>query len=370
LTISATQVGLVFGIGEFLGYFLRLVAGFLSDKSGRYWLFMFLGYGMLLVVPLIGFTMNWNILVVLILMERIGKALRNPAKDTILSCVAENQVGVGFAFGLQEALDQIGAFIGPLIFTAVFYFTGKNGIAQYQLGYKSLFIPFVILMLFLAYTYRRIKRDNLIPAVVKREHHSENLKPIFWIYTAFTFFCTLGFVNFSIVGYHLKANNLMTDGNITLAYSAAMIVDAATALVVGKAYDRLKIKSGMTTGGILVLMTIPFISMLLPILTLSNSTTLIVIGMIVFGVVMGTHETVMRSAIADITPFHKRGTGYGVFNTSYGLALLGGAALMGLLYDMNRIGIIIAFTCAVELIAIILYIKMNNMIKNSHQVRS
>jgi MFS family permease len=162
----------------------------------------------------------------------------------------------------------------------------------------------------------------------------------------------------------------MTDGNITLAYSAAMIVDAATALVVGKAYDRLKIKSGMTTGGILVLMTIPFISMLLPILTLSNSTTLIVIGMIVFGVVMGTHETVMRSAIADITPFHKRGTGYGVFNTSYGLALLGGAALMGLLYDMNRIGIIIAFTCAVELIAIILYIKMNNMIKNSHQVRS
>ncbi len=370
LSISAAQVGLVFGLGEFLGYFLRLVAGIISDKSGRHWPFMFLGYGMLLVVPLIGFTMNWNILVVLILMERIGKALRSPAKDTILSGVAENQVGVGFAFGLQEALDQIGAFIGPLIFTAVFYFTGKNGIAQYRLGYNSLFVPFVFLMIFLTYAYRRIKRENLIPAVAKREFHSENLKPIFWIYTAFTFFCTLGFVNFSTVGYHLKANNLMTDGNITLVYSAAMIVDAATALVVGKAYDRLKVKSGMRTGGILVLMAIPLITMLLPILTLSNSTTLIVIGMVVFGIVMGTHETVMRSAIADITPFHKRGTGYGVFNTSYGLALLGGAALMGLLYDMNRISIIIAFTCFVELIATILYIKMNNMIKNSHQVKS
>ncbi len=369
LTISAAQVGIVFGIGEFLGYFLRLIAGVLSDKSGRHWLFMFLGYGMLLVVPLIGFTMNWNILVVLILMERIGKALRNPAKDTILSGVAENQVGVGFAFGLQEALDQIGAFIGPLIFTAVFYFSGKNGLDQYQLGYQLLFIPFVILMLFLIYAYRRIKRDNLIPAVKVKEYHSEHLKPIFWIYTAFTFFCTLGFVNFSTVGYHLKANNLMSDGNITLVYSIAMIVDAATALLVGKAYDRIKIKTGMRTGGILVLMAIPLITILLPILTLSNSTTFIVIGMIVFGIVMGTHETVMRSAIADITPFQKRGTSYGVFNTSYGLALLGGAALMGLLYDMNKIGIIIAFTCATELIAVIIYFKMNNMIKNSHQVK-
>jgi predicted MFS family arabinose efflux permease len=221
-------------------------------------------------------------------------------------------------------------------------------------------------MLFLIYAYRRIKRDNLIPAVIKKDFNKEKLKPIFWIYTAFTFFCTLGFVNFSTVGYHLKANNLMSDGNITLLYSIAMVVDAVSALFVGKAYDQLKIKTEMRTGGLLVLMVIPFLTLLLPFLTLSNSTVLIVIGMIVFGIVMGTHETVMRSAIADITPFSKRGTGYGVFNTGYGLALLGGAALMGLLYDMNMIGIIIAFTCITELIAIILYFKMNNMVKNRH----
>jgi len=89
-------------------------------------MFMFFGYGLLIVVPLIGFTMNWNIIIILILMERIGKALRSPAKDTILSEIAGSQVGIGFAFGLQEALDQIGAFMGPLIFTAIFFFTGKN----------------------------------------------------------------------------------------------------------------------------------------------------------------------------------------------------------------------------------------------------
>ncbi len=366
LGISAARVGLVFGIGEFLGYALRLFAGVMSDKSEKHWVFMFVGYGMLLVVPFIGLTMNWNILVVLILMERIGKALRNPAKDTVLSAVAENQVGVGFAFGLQEALDQIGAFAGPLIFTAIFYFTGKNGIAEYQSGYQSLIIPFIVLMLFLYYAYRRIRRDHLLDTVEQKDLHKEHLKPVFWIYTAFTFFCTLGFVNFSTVGYHLKANKLMSDGNITLLYSLAMLVDAVTALLVGKAYDRLKIKTGKKTGGILVLAAIPFITLLLPILTLSNSTALIITGMMIFGIIMGIHETIMRSTIADITPFQKRGTSYGVFNTAYGLALLGGAALMGLLYDMNQTGLIIAFTCVAELIAIILYIKMNHMVKNSY----
>jgi MFS family permease len=365
LGVSAAKVGLVFGIGEFLGYFLRLIAGVWSDKSGKYWMFMFVGYGMLLVVPFMGFTMNWNILVVLILMERIGKALRNPAKDTVLSCVAENQVGVGFAFGLQEALDQIGAFAGPLIFTAVFYFTGKNGIAQYQIGYKWLFIAVIFLMLFLTYAYRRVKRDELIPAVAKREFQTEKLKPIFWIYTAFTFFCTLGFVNFSVIGYHLKDKGLMSDGNITLLYSVAMIVDAVTALFIGKAYDRIKAKTGKKTGGLLVLAAIPFITLLLPFLTLSGSIPLIIAGMMIFGIIMGTHETVMRSAIADITPFHKRGTSYGVFNTAYGLALFGGSALMGWVYDLNQTGIIIAFTGVSEVIAVLFYFMMNRMVKTS-----
>jgi MFS family permease len=367
LGISAAQVGLVFGIGEFLGYFLRLLAGVLSDKSGNYWAFIFAGYGMLLVVPIMGFTMNWNILIVLILMERIGKSLRNPAKDTILSGVAESQVGTGFAFGLQEALDQVGALTGPLIFSLVFFITSKNGIPEYQLGYKWLFVPFILLMFFVVYAYRKIKRNNLIGDLKTREFRSEQLQPIFWIYTAFTFFCTLGFVNFSIIGYHLKANNLMSDGNITLLYSGAMAVDAVAALLVGKMYDHMKKKTGIKTGGLAVLMAIPFITLLLPFLTMGSSTPMIVTGMAIFGVVMGTHETIMRSAVADITPFYKRGTSFGVFNTGYGLALLIGSALMGWLYDLSQRGIIIAFTCVVEAIAVFLYIKMIRTVRAGKQ---
>ncbi|HCL80212.1 MAG TPA: MFS transporter [Synergistaceae bacterium] len=358
LGVSAAQVGLVFGVGEFIGYFLRLLAGVASDRSGRHWLFIFSGYGMLLAVPFMGWTMNWNILVVLILMERIGKALRNPAKDTILSGVAENQVGTGFAFGLQEALDQIGALLGPLIFTLVFSFTKQNGLPQYQLGYRLLFIPFVLLMLFVLYSHRTIKNNGLAANINRRAFRSERLQPIFWIYTAFTFFCTLGFVNFSVIGYHLKANHLMSDGRITLLYSGAMAVDALAALVIGRWYDRLKEKTGVRTGGLVVLIGIPFLTLLLPFLTIGHSTALIVAGMMLFGVVMGTHEAVMRSAIADITPFYKRGTSYGVFNTGYGLALLVGSALMGWLYDRNQTGMIMAFACLAETIALFLYFRM------------
>lgn len=363
--VTATQIGLAFGIGEFLGYFLRLIAGVLSDKSGKHWFFIFIGYGALAVVPIMGFTMNWNILVVLVLMERIGKSLRNPAKDTILSGVAENQVGTGFAFGLQEALDQIGAFSGPLIFAFVFYITGKNGITQYQSGYKLLIIPYVVLMLFVFFAYIKIKRNNLIPALKTREYRSERLKPIFWIYLGFTFFTTIGFVNFALIGFHLKSNGLISDGNITLLYAGAMAIDALTAIIIGKTYDKMKVKSGNKTGGLIVLLSIPFITVLLPFLTLTNSIVLIIAGMTIFGIVMGAHETIMRSAIADITPFYKRGTSFGVFNAGYGLALLAGAALMGWLYDKNMNGIIISVSCVTEFVAVLFFVWMNINAKKS-----
>ena len=175
LGFSAASVGLVFGLGEFLGYALRLVAGLLSDKTGRHWLFIFLGYSMLIVVAMLGITNSWPFIVTLILLERLGKALRNPAKDTLVSQVAEGQVGVGFAFGLQEALDQIGAFLGPLIFTLVFLVTGKQAIQDYQLAYRWLVVPFVLLMAFLYFAMRKVKSENLIPQLKARAFEADKL---------------------------------------------------------------------------------------------------------------------------------------------------------------------------------------------------
>ena len=363
LGISAAKVGLVFGIGEFLGYALRLFAGLMSDKSGWYWLFIFAGYGMLLSVPLIGFTMEWSILVILILVERIGKALRNPAKDTILSGVAGKNVGIGFAFGLQEALDQLGAFLGPLIFTGIFYFTAKNDVYEYQTGYKFLTVPFVLLMLFLYFAYRKVSAAKLLPSPENQNDRNEKLEPLFWVYTVFACFCAAGFVNFSTTGYHLKVNVMMSDGMITMLYALAMMADAVTALAVGKTYDHLKTKTKKKTGGLLMLAGIPLVTIFLPLLTLSHSVTLITIGMILFGVVMGIHETIMRSAIADITPYYKRGAGYGIFNAAYGLSLFAGATLMGFFYDRQSVQMIITYTFAMEIASAGIYFYMNKIIK-------
>ncbi len=360
--VSATKVGIVFGIGELFGYFLRLFAGYWSDVSHKHWLFIFIGYGMLIVVPLMGMTLNWNLLVVFILLERLGKALRNPAKDTILSSVAEKEVNLGMAFGLQEALDQLGAFIGPLIFTGVFYFTGRNGLVQYQMGYKALIIPFILLMAFVYYAYRTVEKKRVIPEMKIRDFDNRSLKGIFWVYTAFIFATTLGFANFAIIGYHLKDTGLLGDGQITMVYSFAMVVDALAALAVGKAYDSLKEKTKLRTGGILILGLVPLFTMGLPFLTLSYSVPLIVLGMFLWGLVMGAHETVMKSAIGDLVPFSKRGRGYGVFNAAYGLALFFGASYMGFFYDQQKTWLIFLLCIVCEIFALFLYRKMQKMI--------
>ena len=360
--LSATQVGLVFGLGEFLGYALRLLSGAWLDKSKRYWLFLFVGYGVHLVIPLMGLTTSWGWLYTFILLERIGKALRSPAKDTILSAVAENQIGLGYAFGIQEALDQLGAFLGPLIFTALFYFIGRSGLEVFQLGYQMLVIPFIILMVFLALVHRKFVREALTPQVNASEK-PPRLQPIFWIYSAFTFFVAFGLINFSLIGYHLKTQQIVSDEMVPILYAVAMAVDALVAIFIGKGYDRLKRKLRHKTGGVLILLIVPILTAFVPLLTLSHSMGMLWAGMALMGVVLGAHETVMRSAIADITPFSKRGIGFGIFNTIYGLSLLLGSFLMGWLYDLEQQPIIVAMTIGSEGVAIALYVVLYKRIQ-------
>ena len=360
--LSATQVGLVFGLGEFLGYALRLLSGAWLDKSKRYWLFLFVGYGVHLVIPLMGLTTSWGWLYTFILLERIGKALRSPAKDTILSAVAENQIGLGYAFGIQEALDQLGAFLGPLIFTALFYFMGRSSLEVFQLGYQMLVIPFIILMVFLALVHRKFVREALTPQVNASEK-PPRLQPIFWIYSAFTFFVAFGLINFSLIGYHLKTQQIVSDEMVPILYAVAMAVDALVAIFIGKGYDRLKRKLAHKTGGVLILLIVPILTAFVPLLTLSHSMGMLWAGMALMGVVLGAHETVMRSAIADITPFSKRGIGFGIFNTIYGLSLLLGSFLMGWLYDLEQQPIIVAMTIGSEGVAIALYVVLYKRIQ-------
>ncbi|MFA5089765.1 MAG: MFS transporter [Candidatus Omnitrophota bacterium] len=360
LGANAIIVGLVAGIGEFIGYAIRLFSGYFADKTKAYWFFTFLGYGMLISVPLLSLTGVWQAAVVFIILERIGKALRSPAKDTILS-QATQQVGTGFGFGLHEAMDQIGAIAGPLIFAGVFLFSGAKDktLLDYQHGYQFLWVPFAFVILFLVLTYKRVPDPQRLETSLKRSAGTRRLTRVFWFYTLFSFVTTLGFANFALIGYHFKTQRILSDAQIPFFYAIAMGVDAVVALLIGRVYDIFKNRNNNDKEGLITLITIPLFSLFIPILAFSKSYHMAAVSVVLWGVVMGSHETIMKSAIADLTPLNKRGTGYGIFNTSYGLAILIGSSLMGLLYEKSLHLLIIA-AMAIEILAIPIFFLMRS----------
>ena len=335
LGASAAIVGLVAGLGEFIGYALRLVSGYIADKTKAYWPLTFIGYGLIFAVPLLAFAGLWQVAALLIIFERMGKAIRTPARDAILSH-ATKQVGRGLGFGIHEALDQIGAIIGPLVFSLVFLLKGG-----YKQGFTILWIPAVLVLLTLVIA--RIKVPFPEKLEISKEKPMEGkLSRVFWVYTLFTFLSVAGFANFQLISYHLKVQSIISDVQIPIFYAIAMGTDAVVALIIGRAYDRVGLKT---------LLTIPLLTFFIPFFAFSHSYNLIVISVILWGAVMGIHETVMRAAIADLTPIEKRGSAYGIFNTAYGLSWLFGGVIMGSLYDISVIYLIL-FVVLMEMISV------------------
>lgn len=324
LGASAAVVGLVSGLGEFLGYALRLASGYFADRTRAYWPLTFLGYGMILSIPLLAYTQHWQAAAVLIILERMGKAVRSPARDAILSH-ATKQVGRGWGFAIHEALDQIGAIAGPLIFTAVFLLRGT-----YTEGFKILWIPALLTLLVLTLNWIRVPAPERLEddpnAPGKKTPAPTRLSRVFWLYTLFILLAVGGFTSFPILSYHLKTQGIVSDAVIPLFYAIAMGVDAVVALIVGKMYDRIGLRS---------LIVIPVLTALIPFFAFTRRFGLVVAGVVLWGAVMGVHETIMRAAIADLTPMEKRGFAYGLFNTAYGLSFLIGGIVMGTLYGIS-----------------------------------
>lgn len=345
LGASAAAVGLVTGIGEFIGYGLRLVSGYFIDRTKLYWPVTILGYGMLVSVPLLAYAGDWQLAVVFIMLERIGKAIRSPAKDALLSH-ATKQVGTGYGFGLHEALDQIGAFIGPLLFTAGLALHGG-----YTLGFLMMWVPALLTLAVVVFT--RLKYpdpsslEDAAPVASQAQAASgpPPLSRTFWLYSLFAFFAVLGFASFQLISYHLQVKGVVTETLIPTLYAVAMGVDAVVAIIVGKWYD----KKGMG-----VLLAIPVLSLPIPLLGFSDSAVLAIAAVVLWGAVMGIHETIMRAAIADLTSMGSRGKAYGIFNTLYGVAWFLGSTAVGYLYDFNLV-YVFGFVAAAQVVALVCF---------------
>jgi predicted MFS family arabinose efflux permease len=341
LGASASVVGLVAGIGGFVGYALRLASGYLVDRTKAYWVLTFIGYGLLISIPLLAFAGYWQIAAVLIILERTGKAIRTPARDTMLSYAA-NGVGRGWGFAVHEALDQVGAIIGPLAFSLVLLYHGT-----YREGFTLLWIPAIVTLAVLAIARKQVPSPQKLeaPGEASKQGDEGTLPRVFWLYTIFTLLSVAGFANFQLISYHLHVQGIVPDAHIPIIYAIAMGVDALAALLVGKTYDRI---------GLISLLVIPLLTLPIPFLAFSHSYSLVLIGMALWGVVMGTQETIMRAAIADLTPIGRRGFAYGVFNTALGAGWFLGALLMGLLYELS-INYLILFAVVMEVTSIPLF---------------
>jgi MFS family permease len=327
LGASAFMVGAVSGAGEFIGYAMRLVSGPLADRSRAYWLFIFLGYGLILAVPLMGFTSSVEIVMLLLLLERLGKALRSPSRDTVVSIVSKG-MGSGKAFGLHEFIDQIGAVIGPAALGAVMFYTANS----YPTAFKSLLIPYALMMVFLAYTYTRIGRRVDVEAKGAGSIEG-SLTREFWLYCAAILLNTLGLIPVALILY--KGSSILQPSGqqwiVPLLYVVVQLIDAPMALVSGILFDKLGVK----------VLAAPFALSVLPAFLVTYGGLIgVVSACIVYGLVLGMQESIYRAAIADLVPMSKRGTAYGIFNTALGVGTLVGGVVFGFFIDQGFAGVV------------------------------
>ena len=344
LGASGAVVGFVAGFGELVGYGLRLLSGILADRTQRYWLITFFGYAInLLAVPALALAGHWQIAAALLVTERVGKAIRTPARDAMLSH-ATAKTGHGWGFGLHEAMDQIGAVLGPTLMAGALYL--HKG---YQRGFAFLLIPALLALACLTVA-RILFPDPRDFEIKKAEFKSEGLPRAFWIYLIAAACVAAGYADFPLIAYHLKLKSIAADDVIPLLYALAMGVDAIAALVFGRWFDR---------RGIFVLIPAAVLSSLFAPFVFMGNETLAMIGMGLWGIGMGAQESVMRAAVATMVSPEKRGSAYGIFNAAYGAMWFAGSAAMGALYDVS-IPALVIFSVVLQLLSIPFFLKASH----------
>ena len=345
---SAATIGFVSGIGELCGYSLRLLSGFLADRTKKYWTLVIAGYALqVLAIPALALIPEhgWAVACGLIVTERIGKAIKKPAKNTLVSFAA-SETGVGKGFAYQEFLDQLGAFIGPVL---LFFITAALGteklFSTYRMCFLALGVPALItlaLVLFSRFKY---------PHPEQFEREPEQKTP-FRFQKSFVFYMiaiclfAFGFADFTLITLHAADTQAFPAETLSLLYAAAMAVDAVSALFFGWLFDRIGLKA-------LILSTVcsTFFACFV---FLTGNPVLIGVGIVLWGVGMGAQESIMKAAVSSIIPRAHRSAGFGIFETGFGVAWFLGSWLLGVLYDVKPLFLVVV-SVAVQLAAIVFY---------------
>lgn len=321
-TLGATGaiVGVVAGLGELLGYGLRYFSGRISERTRQFWPMTLFGYFVqMAAVPSLAFASNWQTAAVLIVMERVGRAIRNPPRDVMLSH-AGKEMGIGWAFGLHEGLDQTGALLGPLMLAVILAWRG-----DYRLGFAVLVIPAVITCVLIVVTKLLYPRpEDLEPH--SPEIHAAGMGRSFWIYLIGAALVAAGFADYQLIAFHLQKHGVASVIWIPIFYSVAMATSGAGSLLFGKLFDRY---------GVTVLIPLTFISIASAPLVFLGGFTWALVGAALWGLGMGVHESIIPAAVGTMVPVERRPSAYGLFTAAYGISWFLGSAAIGFLYDVS-----------------------------------
>ena len=343
LGASAGAIGFISGLGELIGYSMRYLFGRITDRTRSYWPMVILGYVLdIIAVPALALVgeHGWIAACLLLVVQRMGKAIKKPAKDTIMSFAA-SQEGAGRSFGLQELLDQIGAFLGPVLLWLV------------MLCFAVLAIPGGITLLLLLYTRSRFPNPEQFEPEPK-EYIPFRMKKSFILYIAGISLFAFGFIDYSLIVMHISrtaalsgAAGLITEETLPLLYAGAMLIDAVSALFFGFLYDRIGVRS-------LIFSTLLSSGFAVFVFSM-HSVPALLVGIALWGIGMGAQESILKAAVSSMVPKSSRATGYGIFECSFGFFWFLGSWLMGALYDFS-IPAMVAVSVAAQLLSIPLYL--------------
>ena len=337
---TAFVVGVVTGVGEAAALLLRLVSGPLTDRTGRFWAWTIAGYLLTVItVPFLGVVgVRWAASA-LVIAERVGKAVRSPAKDTLLS-YATAVTGRGRGFAVHEALDQVGALAGPLTVAGLLYVFGGD----YGPTLALLAIPGVGVLILLLWLKARVpdpaRYEAGVASSAKAVGH-QRFPRSFWVYSGFSAATMVGFTTFGVLSFHQVSRGIVTAAWVPVIYAAAMAADALAALLAGWAYDRV--------GG-RVLAVLPALGAAVPVLAFSARLGPVVAGALVWGAAVGIQESTLRAVVADLVEPGRRATAYGVYAAVIGVATAAGGALTGLLYERS-VPLLISVVVAIQILA-------------------
>lgn len=338
LGASGFAVGLIAGFGELFGYTLRLLSGRLADSTRAYWPITLVGYVVqMLAVPALALAGNWQVAAALIVLERVGKAIRNPPRDVMLSRAGEH-IGQGWAFGLHEILDQIGAMSGPLIAALVLAIHH-----DYRAAFAWLAIPAAATLILVFALRFRYDAAGEITSSPQDEPDAKGFSRAFWLYAGASALVAFGFADFTLISFHFGRVGTVRGDMIAIFYAAAMASAGIASLIFGRWFDR---------AGLKVIFPGIAIGLVVAPLAFFGGTWAALAASLAWGASLGVHEAVMSAAVAKLVPLSARARAYGIFTAIFGIAWFAGSALLGALYDVSLPALVAVATLA-QLLAFI-----------------